>query len=301
MAPERRQLEPGQLRSRAGDTRQRALDRGALVPIPTSYEIVERVGVRFQLRVLESLKRKDEARRAVALAYKEAPRPAANPFLPYDEDLYVADVGHDHVALLNKYNVIDCHLLLVTRAFAHQEEWLDRADMGAAARCLAELDALVFYNGGEAAGASQPHKHLQLVPLPLIEGEPAVPLADWIAAAAAEAGIGRVPGLPFRHGVLGVDPGAGAGDLLESYTKLLRDVGLLPRDAALTGRQTAPYNLLLTRGWMMLVPRGAEFAGRISVNSLGFAGSLFVRDEAERQTVVELGPLEILRRVGVPL
>ena len=33
---------------------------------------------------------------------------------------------------------------------------------------LAEFDGLGFYNGGETAGASQPHKHLQIVPLPLL-------------------------------------------------------------------------------------------------------------------------------------
>jgi len=38
----------------------------------------------------------------------------------------------------------------------------------------------------------------------------------------------------------------------------------------------APYNLLATRRWMLVVPRRQERYEKISVNALGFAGSLFV-------------------------
>ena len=32
---------------------------------------------------------------------------AVNPFLPYDENLWVTDISQTHVCLLNKFNVID--------------------------------------------------------------------------------------------------------------------------------------------------------------------------------------------------
>ena len=35
----------------------------------------------------------------------------ANPFLPYEEDLYVCDLSPTHVCLLNKFNVVDHHFL----------------------------------------------------------------------------------------------------------------------------------------------------------------------------------------------
>jgi ATP adenylyltransferase len=48
---------------------------------------------------------------------------------------------------------------------------------------------------------------------------------------------------------------------------------------------------------MLLVPRSAECVEGISVNTLGFAGSFFVRNEAQMRTVARLGPMAMLRRV----
>ena len=67
----------------------------------------------------------------------------------------------------------------------------------------------------------------------------------------------------------------------------------------LTGT-TQPYNLLVTRDWMLLVPRSKEHFDTISVNALGFAGSLLVRNETELETVRERGPFEVLRHVSFP-
>ena len=58
-----------------------------------------------------------------------------------------------------------------------------------------------------------------------------------------------------------------------------------------------PYNLLLTRRWMLVVPRAVEHWRRVSINSLGFAGSLLVRDRRELAELRETGPVEVLRRV----
>jgi ATP adenylyltransferase len=44
-----------------------------------------------------------------------------NPFLPCEQDMFVADVSRSHLCLLNKFNVIDHHLLIVTREFENQE------------------------------------------------------------------------------------------------------------------------------------------------------------------------------------
>jgi len=63
-------------------------------------------------------------------------------------------------------------------------------------------------------------------------------------------------------------------------------------------RQGAPYNLLATRRWLLLVPRSREHYRSISVNAMGFAGSLFVRDEAELALVEETGPMSLLQEVA---
>ncbi len=61
----------------------------------------------------------------------------------------------------------------------------------------------------------------------------------------------------------------------------------------------APYNLLVTREWMLLVPRSRECWARISVNALGFAGSLFVRERRQMHAIKAHGPMNVLRSVAV--
>lgn len=62
-----------------------------------------------------------------------------------------------------------------------------------------------------------------------------------------------------------------------------------------TGVQaSAPYNLLITRRWMLLVSRSRECFENISVNALGFVGSLLVRDDRELDTLLRHGPMQIL-------
>ena len=63
--------------------------------------------------------------------------------------------------------------------------------------------------------------------------------------------------------------------------------------------QSAPYNLLITRRWMLLVPRSAECFHAISVNALGFAGSLFVRGEQQREVLRRYGPMTVLQEVTI--
>ncbi|NJN31063.1 MAG: phosphorylase, partial [Synechococcales cyanobacterium RM1_1_8] len=115
--------------------------------------------------------------------------------------------------------------------------------------------------------------------------------------------VGRSPGLPFAHGLVslaGLDWGGQAGDaaelLFQLYQELLAAVGL---DGEAGGWAPGAYNLLVTRDWMLLVPRRAEAFEGISVNSLGFAGSMFVRDGEELARLKAIGPITILQAVAV--
>lgn len=289
-------LRPGELLARVDERARRALACGAMQPIDTVQHAVTDAGVRFVVRQVSSLASKERDRS------ERAARAPANPFLPPEPDLLVAQVSASHVAVLNKFNVMERHLLLVTRRFVHQETWLAREDFEALAVCMAEFDSLGFYNGGTVAGASQPHRHLQLVPLPFDAAGPPVP----VEALLADAADGRVPGLPFRHAYARLDPAwfdrpdAAAGMLAAAFEALAGAVGLEPRWVDGELRQSIPYNLLATRRWMLLVPRAAEHAHGISLNALGFAGSLFVRDAAQLETVRRIGPMALLRAVAVP-
>lgn len=295
-------LEPGTLWPRLKQQTEHALDCGALQPIPTNYEFVEQEGIHFLVRILSNLARKDEAK-------KQQEKQAAtsgkkfNPFLPYEEDLFVADISETHLCLLNKFNVVDYHLLIVTREFEEQENWLNWRDFEAMWACLAEIDGLVFYNGGKMAGASQRHKHLQLVPLPLTPEGQKLPIEPAIASAQFSDSIGAMPTLPFRHAIAQLNPhwvnspAEAAQPTFEYYCHLLRAIGLLEGEE-MGQTQSAPYNFLATREWMLLVPRSQEHFESISVNSLGFAGALLVRNPQQMATLKERGPLTILQHVA---
>ncbi|MFM0091306.1 phosphorylase [Paraburkholderia sediminicola] len=292
-------LQPGTLWPAILRQTEYALRRGALRPIETTQALIEERGVRFLVRQVSSLTRKEEAR--------QAPKSDAgtfNPFLPYDPDLFVADISDTHVALLNKFNVIDHHLLIVTRSFKSQETLLDLTDFAALVACMDEFDGLGFYNGGVEAGASQLHKHLQIVPLPLGESGPAVPIESVLESACMEGPIGTIPGLPFRHAFAHLElapaPSMHAADAaFDCYHALLEAVGLRAIEVNGELHTSAPYNLLVAPRWMLLVPRSSERVEGISVNALGFAGSLFVRDGAQMEVIKRLGPMTVLQRVAV--
>ncbi len=270
---------------------------GALQSIATESELVEDEGIPFVVRIAANVVRKEQA----AVERRASKGKDFNPFLPYDKDLFVADLSTTHVCILNKFNVVDHHLLMVTRAFEEQESLLTAQDFEAMWLALRDIDGLAFYNGGKLAGASQKHKHLQLVPLPMVEQGPALPMEAAFSPRDLRAGLNRVPTLPFAHGLMHLNPAwayspteAGA-KTLKLYHQLLLSLGLEPEGNYL---KAGAYNLLATRDWMLMVPRRAEGSQGISINSLGFAGSLFVKDEAQLEKLKAIGPMSILKAVA---
>ncbi|SAK85428.1 ATP adenylyltransferase [Caballeronia arationis] len=294
--------EPGSLWPAVLRQSRHALACGALRPIETVQATIDDAGVTFLVRQVSSVARKDEDRAKRESAPAGAVR--INPFLPCDGDLVVADIGDSHILLLNKFNVIDQHLLVVTRRFEPQSALIDLADFVALFACLSQFDGLGFYNGGPEAGASQPHKHLQIVPLPLGRPGPALPVEPLFASARLRDGTGIVPGLPFAHAFARFDVSRGmnapetAQSAWERYRALLDAAGVPPVEVDGKAHQSAPYNLLVARDWMLLVPRSVALVEGIAVNALGYAGSLFVRDEAQMRTIERIGPMSVLARAG---
>jgi ATP adenylyltransferase len=160
-----------------------------------------------------------------------------------------------------------------------------------------EYDVLAFYNAGAVAGASQRHRHIQLVPPPVGEGPLRAPMEALLDEARFDAALGRIERLPYLHALAKLRPDAAqtpsemAGVLQSLYREMLRAFGC--------ERGDRPYNLLITRDWMLFAPRTRERWESTSVNALGFAGALLVRDEDELARVREVGPMQLLRHVGV--
>ena len=295
-------LASGTLWERLKQQTEYALECGALQPIPTEYEFVEQDNICFLVRILSNLSRKDEARKQQEKK-KVVTGKDFNPFLPYEEDLFVADISKTHLCLLNKYNVVDYHLLIVTREFEEQENLLNLQDFQALGSCMGEFEGLAFYNSGKTAGASQRHKHLQIVPLPMVPNGEKIPIDRAIATARFDNGIGVTSYFPFRHALAKLDsawvhsPVESAAEILEFYLTLLKAVGIEGSDG-MSGKHSGDYNLLVTREWMLVVPRSYEDFQSISVNSLGFAGALLVKNQEQMKIIKEHKPLTILRHVS---
>lgn len=286
------------------DRTRSALASGALQSIPTHYEWLEDGGIQFLVRVVDNIQRKVAARQA-----QTQKGPDFNPFLPYEEDLFVADLSPTHLCLLNKFNVVEHHLLIITRQFESQETLLTRSDFAALWTVLQQIDGFAFFNGGALAGASQPHKHLQVIPLPLVPDDPQpharLPIEPLIKAALWQ-GRNCVPGLPFRHAIAPLqlvpeaDPAWVVQQLQTAYHDLLKTCGLTIGDGITATPAAGAYNLLATRDWLFLVPRRQDGWGKIGVNSLGFAGALLVKNAEQLNGLKQIQLLDLLRQVAQP-
>jgi sulfate adenylyltransferase (ADP) / ATP adenylyltransferase len=303
-------FEPGTLWKRLIDTNRSALQCGAIQPIPTSFEHVEDAGVRFLVRIVVHLANKP----------RRGPEPPArtgahNPFLPYDPDLLVAEAGPEHVCLINKFQVVDHHLLITTRDFVHQDTPLSPADFAVWWRCLNEYESLGFYNGGKCAGASQPHRHMQVVPLPLDHSGPRIPIEPILKVDSPVPQL-QIPQLqtpsqlqsqiqtpnnrvPFRHAMASLDSCYGrshkkSGDNLHRLYVQLLDLTGISGSLQPDGRLQHAYNLLITRQWMILVPRRSECFAGISLNAMAFAGAFLTRNRPELDTLRSRGPMAAL-------
>jgi ATP adenylyltransferase len=284
-------FQPGALRDLVKQRTAEALAAGELKPIVTRSEYIDEDGVRFLVRIVSGGKPK--------LPPSGTPGAATSPFLNRDDALQVAEVSPTHVCRLNRYPVVEDHTLIVTRQFEDQQAPLNAGDFHALWTCMNEYEAMAFYNGGPAAGASQSHKHLQMVPLPLAPAGPRIPLEPLIAQAKFSSAIGESPRLPFRHGVARLDPQSveepaqAAQASLALYRELLSHAGIDPHASALEA-----YNLLATREWMLIVPRVREWFDSVSLNGLAFAGTLLVKSEEQFALLRNRGAMAALQSVA---
>lgn len=157
---------------------------------------------------------------------------------------------------------------------------------------------LAFFNCGEASGHSQPHKHVQIVPLPLgPHSEVSVPIQPLVDAAAAAQSPSNtmfsVTRLPFRNYCRMLPQGANKinPQQLAAWQSELRAVALQSSSGS--------YNLLLTRHWMMAVPRSKERGLGLALNALAFAGTILVRSASDMERVKDC-PMAALAEAGVP-
>lgn len=273
-----------------------AREVGAIKSISTTSSFIEDHGIRFGVRVVENLARKQ----------RNAADNPGNPFLPFDEHLFVADISETHVCLLNKFNVVDHHILFVTKQYESQQSLLTWQDFEAIWFGLRAMDGLMFFNSCETAGASQKHKHLQMVPCPLIPQQDGnelghgVPVASCFSDPEDDQVICHSKQLPFSHAYAKVAAPQGRSDrecaeaLRDLYLAMLQTLRLWhPKGSS----GIMPHNLLVSRRWLWVVPRAAAHYQGIAVNALGFAGTFLLKNHNQVEQLKALGPVNLLAHV----
>ena len=269
--------------------------------------------VPFQLRYCPALAKKPKDNDS-----KNVSKPKSDPFEHAAGDLFLCQIpasAPTHNLFLNKYPVISNHFILATEMSKPQTDLLEESDLGVAHACLrawtdqaerTPAKLFAFFNSGEHSGASQPHRHLQFLPVEdmmgsrheewklLIDG-------DTDEVTQNQGHPRRITALPFVSYVVNLDDSISAQSLHLRYKQLLAAAvdavahhdggGKSYEDTRITenSKPIISYNLAMTVDRMAICPRRAEGTSIsqaspesfVSINGTILGGTMMVKDERE--------------------
>ncbi|KAJ5204229.1 uncharacterized protein N7498_005108 [Penicillium cinerascens] len=213
-------------------------------------------------------------------------------------DMCITMVNETHYLVMNKFPVFRPMLLLLTvDSYRRQHEplVLDDIEAGWSVICGLNEEHYVFFNCGELAGCSREHKHLQVVPAPgrhegYDEGFKFFPDDDKQMAPRIVHFMQKFEELPGNR----VE---GGEHLLEVYQCLLQQA----REALnISTDVPCPHNFVLTKRWMVVIPRLAKEFHGFTANSPGMMGSVYIWTQEQLDAWKRIGPMNILRGLGLP-
>ena len=207
--------------------------------------------------------------------------------------------------------------MLVTKTYESQNTALTPTQLLATYQILKTMQkkekCIAFYNSGNHSGASQPHKHIQFLPLN------ANPPFDEFIEAHKPQNLKAGFQLPLEYSnftiMIATPPSSAAqlagylGNLFMTLLDLMIDH--LRRLSLISGSEVTPirlsqlsYNLIMTTTYMHLVPRTRERfeSGEtsISLNALAFAGQLLFKNQNDLEELKQFGVFEALTSVAYP-
>ena len=215
--------------------------------------------------------------------------PKLNPFKPWDEMLEIAKIGKYHQLILNKYPVQLGHILLITNSWKPQNGWLDIHDWNAIHKVDNDTSGLWFFNSSPKAGASQPHRHFQL--LRRKNDEIICPREKWFLDFNTFKGKLSTK---FKENIV-VEKFSFKNDINANYKKYLSILKKLGMGSPTSNYKPAyPYNILICRGWIAIIKRNKDNVKGISINALGFAGYILVTEKSDLGYLKDVGPEKFL-------
>ncbi|KZT10673.1 HIT-like protein [Laetiporus sulphureus 93-53] len=303
------------------DSFQRALEAGDVLFFPSTVHRYVEHNVEFEIRLCPALQKKPQLPMLDFSTAVEVQPKKSDPFAPpYVPNLYLGELRDEqedaeYVILFNKYSIVPHHFLMVTKEYQPQTKPLLPPDLVQVYMLLLAAQRagrrfFAFYNCGDLSGASQPHKHVQLLPLE-DDGPPIERLARATKIDYPDRPF-ALESLPYANHVRRLPPSLAMGtyDVLErtladAFLSLLDLTVATVRHDPEYPSGTPSYNFVLTLEHMHVIPRKkenhvlSETGEPLSVNALGFAGCLLVKSERELEAVKGEGVGKILRGVGL--
>ena len=270
--------------SKALEISRTAVKCGALIPLNTvKYKSSEEV-CDFELRLLKSPIPK----------YLREYGPKRNPFIPWDSRLEIQPINDKHTLILNKYPVQLGHMLLITNSWKPQNGWLNEDDFKAIQNVDDDTTGLWFFISSKEAGASQPHRHFQL--LPRHYDESICPRYEWFSSLLNNR---KICNSIISHSISiksrKKNNDSNYYDLFNLYKSMIDDMQL--GELNLINKPLKPYNLLITSEWIALITRKTDRSNGFSINALGFAGYFLGTKRSDVDTLIKFGPEKILKDV----
>ncbi|KIV93463.1 hypothetical protein PV10_04675 [Exophiala mesophila] len=272
-----------------------AVAAGKLIYGPSTAEIIDDNGFKFELRMAPAAQKKP-------IISHDAPErkdgKKGNPFLPPNPEEIVSTVGDHHYLLLNKFSFYRPSLLITTKQYISQEEALTAGDLTALWAVMQTFSGryLGIYNCGYHSGSSQGHKHMQIWPYP---DEEKLGFRIFPSYATSESLIAdSIPKIPYKHFVLRLPANATADTLIQNHDRLLEAT----RHAQQQAGSGSAHNVIISKEWICLIPRRRSgFETGSGVNSGGVTGCAVVTSEAERQAWISGGPAAYLKSVAIAI
>ncbi|KAF2691991.1 HIT-like protein [Lentithecium fluviatile CBS 122367] len=315
----------------------------ALVFSSTELAVIRTsAGVPFQLRYCPALARKPEPRKDAT------PKRKIDPFENPPKELFITDLpttDPSHLLVLNKFPVIANHFIIATKANKRQTHLLEEDDLAATYACLNAWEEgpgsrqnrlFAFFNSGAHSGASQPHRHLQFLPVnDMHEGEKSSgwdPLINStlssVDGASQPADVPpstlQHPTVPFTHFAYSFPTEISAARIFQAYTDLYKlaeaaiddfiaaNPSQLALHSTIEGDLPISYNLAMTTSGMAILPRRSEGymlrhedgteIGFVELNGTALGGTLMVKCQEEWEALrARPETLDaILEAIGIP-
>ncbi len=151
--------------------------------------------------------------------------PKRNPFIPWDSRLEIHPINTKHTLILNKYPVQLGHMLLITNSWEPQNGWLNEDDFEAILNVDNDTTGLWFFNSSKEAGASQPHRHFQL--LPRHDNENICPRYDWFCSLLNnKINFNSLISHCISIRARSINSGSNSNDLFKSYKSMIKEMKL---------------------------------------------------------------------------